>query len=84
MLQRDMRGGNKLKPLRQEFDEIARLLLQAVDIERGRQVGAGGWHLDLVGPLITCGSHVVMQRYQFSIFLIVRKSCGFPSAVLGH
>ena len=31
MLQRDMRGGNKLKPLRQEVDEIARLLLQAVD-----------------------------------------------------
>ena len=47
MLQRDMRGGNKLKPFRQEFDEIARLLLQAVDIElrvRPEKTSVSGSH----------------------------------------
>ena len=29
-------------------------------------MGAAGWHLDLVGPLSTCGSHVIVQRNHFA------------------
>jgi hypothetical protein len=61
-----------------------------VDVRRrGWGSGVGRWgtagcHLDLACPLITC----TVQRNQFDAipfsFQIVRKGCGFPSAVLGH